>query len=248
MLHGVDDAALGRSVRMLRHRRGWRQLDLAQRAGVSPGLVGLLERGHADRLTVQGVRRICGALDLWLTWDAGSRGPEIVRLRDADHAALGTGLAGELQAIGWATAAEVSFNHYGDRGRIDLVAFDPPTAILLVIEIKTLIADIQELLGMLDVKCRNAHHAIEPREWRARSIVPCLAVADGSTNRRRIAEHEALFRRFTVRGRAAQAWLRRPSSPVPRGLLLFEKLPDRNRVDARRAGRQRVRLRGTPRA
>lgn len=112
---------------MLRHRRGWRQADLASRAGVSAGLVGLLERGRADRLTVRAVRGICRTMDLAIAWNAGQRGFELMRLRDADHAALGARTAELLQGAGWETAAEVSFNHYGDRGRIDLIAFHART-------------------------------------------------------------------------------------------------------------------------
>lgn len=41
----------------------------------------------------------------------------------------------------------MSFNHYGDRGRYDILAFHPPTGILLVVEVKTGIGDVQATLG-----------------------------------------------------------------------------------------------------
>jgi len=54
----VNDAELGGIVRALRHRRGWRQIDLASEAGVSAALVGLFERGRADSISVRNIRRI----------------------------------------------------------------------------------------------------------------------------------------------------------------------------------------------
>jgi transcriptional regulator with XRE-family HTH domain len=60
---GVDDRRVGLIVRMLRSRRGWRQLDLAARGGCSQSFVSQLERGHIDRASLADVRRVLGALD-----------------------------------------------------------------------------------------------------------------------------------------------------------------------------------------
>ena len=237
----MNDADLGSVVRALRHRRGWRQADLASRAGVSASLIGLLERGRADKLSVRGLRRISRALDLRLAWDAGYRGAELARLRDADHASMAEWLTRRLEALGWTVAAEVSFNEYGDRGRIDLLAYRPVTRSLLVVEIKTVIADVQGLLGPLNVKERVAPVVARTRGWSASRAIPLLVVAESTTNRRRLAAHERLFARLTLRGKAAVAWLRRPEG-APEGLLLLVKLPNRNGASVRRAGRQRVRV------
>lgn len=239
----MDDAQLGRIIRALRHRRGWRQADLARRAGCSAGVIGLIERGHADGVSVRVLRRTCAVLDVRLAWDIGHRGPELSRLGDADHAALADWLAMKLEALGWRVAAEVSFNQYGDRGRIDLLAHEPITRTLLVIEVKTVIVDIQYLLGALDVKARLGPTIARSMHWSPTRTVRMLAVVDGTTNRRRIADHQRLFARFTVRGAAAMAWLRKPGN-APDGLLLFAKLPNRKLADVRRAGRQRVRVGG----
>jgi len=238
----MNDAELGAVVRALRHRRGWRQVDLASRAGVSGPLIGLLERGRADQLSVRGLRRISGALDLRLAWDAGYRGAELARLRDADHASIAEWLTRRLEALDWTVAAEVSFNEYGDRGRIDLLAYRSLTRSLLVVEIKTVIADVQELLGPLHVKERVAPAVARSRGWPASRAIPMLVVVEGTTNRRRLAAHERLFAPLALRGKAAVAWLRRPEGS-PEGLLLLVKLPNRNGVSVRRAGRQRVRVR-----
>jgi len=39
----MDDRRLGRTVRVLRHRRGWRQVDLAARAGVSAPMISAID-------------------------------------------------------------------------------------------------------------------------------------------------------------------------------------------------------------
>jgi transcriptional regulator with XRE-family HTH domain len=216
-------------------------VDLARRAGVSAGLVSLLERGHAELLTVRAIRRVATSLDVAIAWDAGNRGPALARLRDADHARLCEQLVRELEALGWTVAAEVSFNRYGDRGRIDLLAFDPRSRTLLVIEVKTVIADVQEVLGALHVKQRVSTGVARSMGWAPLAVVPMLEVVEGTTNRRRISAHARLFGQLALRGPAASAWLRQPSG-APQGILRFANLPNSNAIDGRRAGRQRVRV------
>lgn len=226
---------------MLRQRRGWRQVDVSAQSGVSAALIGLLERGGAGRCSVRSVRRVASVLELDLSWDVGWRGAELDRLRDRDHAAVANLVKGGLEQRGWLVEAEVSFSRYGERGRIDLLAFHPIARILLVMEIKTVVADIQQLLGGLDVKARLAPALAATRGWRGVAIVPCVVLVDGSTARRRVRDHASLFARFVLRGRAATAWLRTPTGR-PTGLLLYVNLPYRNPRSVRRAGRQRVRL------
>jgi transcriptional regulator with XRE-family HTH domain len=238
----VDDAGLGASIRALRHRRGWRQADLARRAGVGGTLVSMVERGFADRVGLRHIRRIAKVLELRLSWDVGFRGAELDRLRDADHAAVAELINRRLERLGWWVRAEVSFNRYGERGRIDLLAYHPASGILLVIEVKTILVDAQALLGVLDMKTRIAPSVARGLGLNVHSVVPCLVVVEGTTNRRRLAQHAHLFGRFVVRGRAAGTWLRAPHT-LAVGLLLTVKLPYHAGGDARRAGRQRVRRR-----
>ena len=242
----MNDSELGGVVRALRHRRGWRQADLGAEAGVSGGVVGLLERGRADRLSITAVRRIMTSLGVRLEWDAGYRGAELSRLRDADHALHEEWLARRFEAMGWTVAPEVSFNHYGDRGRIDLLAYHQPTRTVLVVEVKTVVVDIQDLLGALDIKRRVAAGVARSLQWEPAHVVPLLAIRADTTNRCRIASHHRLFGRFSLRGAGAVSWLRQPSvsaSGNPTGSLIFLRLPDGKDIDLRRAGRQRVRQR-----
>jgi len=241
----VDDRRLGLAVRARRHRRGWRLVDLAAAAGVGASVCSLLEGGHAGRLSVRTTRLIAAALELHLGWDLGWQRQEIDRLLDADHSALAALWTQKLEEFGWMVRSEVSFNRYGDRGRIDLLAYHPAHRVLLVIEIKTAIVDAQALLGGLDVKARLAPYAARDLGWRPRIAVPALIISDGTTARRHIHALAPLFSRYLLRGHAARSWLLQPVG-APSGLLTFTKLPSTDGVDARRAGRRRVRPRTRP--
>ncbi|MGH2384087.1 MAG: hypothetical protein ACRDGB_03415 [Candidatus Limnocylindria bacterium] len=93
-----------------------------------------------------------------------------------------------------------------------------------MVEIKTEVRDVQDLIGRLDVKQRVARQLATDRGWDVAAIVPAIVLREDRTIRRRIAEHPALFARFRLRARAARAWLRTPRAPIPSGILLFRSL------------------------
>lgn len=232
---------IGRGLRALRHRRGWRQRDVAKRSGVSRSVVSELERGHLERHQLAALTRVGASVGATVRVDLLVAGGDLHRLLDADHAALQAFWVSLLERAGWTVAAEVTFNHYGERGSIDLLGFHAATGTLLVIEIKTLVVDIQDLLAGIDRKVRIARTIAAERGWAVRQVVPALVVAEGTTARRRIADHASLFARFNERGRRALTWIRSPASMhAPTGLLMFTKLPSARSGDRRRAGRQRV--------
>lgn len=210
-------------------------------AGVGATACSLLERGKVADLTVRTARAITGAVDLPLGWDIGWQRQEFDRLLDADHSALAALWTRRLEKLGWIVRSEVSFNQYGDRGRIDLLAYHPVHRVLLVVEIKTALIDAQALLGGLDVKARVAPHVARELGWQPRLVVPAIIMADGTTARRHLAGLEALFSRYSLRGPVAASWLRAPDGS-PTGILTFTELPSNASGDAWRAGRRRVRL------
>ncbi len=239
----MRDEEIGRSVRSLRHRRGWRQADLSERAHRPRSALIDLEAGRLGGLRLDTIRHVAEALGarLTLTLVSGAGDPRL--LVDAGHALLQDRWKSRLERWDWLVRAEVSFNRYGERGRIDLLAYHPQLRILLVVEIKTVLWDLQALLGALDGKVRLAPYSARELGWHPRIAVPVLVVAAGTTVRRRLTEHASLFAPFEVRGRAANAWLRRPADP-PSGVLILTELPDVARGDRRRVGRRRVRLVG----
>ena len=243
----MTDAQIGRSVRALRHRCDWTQVELGRRARCSASCVSRIERGRVRGQSLATLRRILEALDAWIFAKVVWRGGELDRLLDADHARLQEhwALRKRGAGAGWLDRQEVSYNIFGERGSIDDLAYHPLSRTLVVTEIKTGIFDAQATLAKLDEKERLAADIAERFGWRVDRVVACLVVAEGRTNRRRIEEHPTLFGRFDCRGRAASAWLRDPTRPV-RGLLVFENLSNGRQAHGRRAGRQRVRH-GRPR-
>jgi len=117
------------------------------------------------------------------------------------------------------SATEVSFNVYGERGSIDVLAFHPNARVVLVVEVKSAIGDIQATLMTLDRKARLAIRLVRERGWEAREVARLLVVRRGTTARRRIEEFEATFGvSFPERANAVRRWLRRPTRQPISGL------------------------------
>jgi len=207
----VDPVRLGRQARALRRRRGWRQVDLARAAKLSRGRISRVELGRADELTLaslDAIARALGArLNVGLTW----QGEALDRLLDADHAALVDVVAATLRRFDWQVAVEVSFNIRGEWGSIDVFAFHQATGVILVIEVKSVVPDLQATIFTLDRKSRLALEIAAQHGWVARSVGRILVVADGRTARRRVAGHAATFdAAFPARSAEVKRWLRAP--------------------------------------
>ncbi len=239
----MRDLELGRVVRVLRRRRGWRQQDCAVRARVHRSTWSRLERGLIDGLTLHSLRQCLAALEVRLDVLPRWRGADLDRLLDADHADLQSAWADRLRRWGWLVWVEVSFNRYGDRGRVDLVAWHAARRALLIGEVKSELVDAQGLLGPLDIKLRvGPSLAASLGLGRPRLVVPLLIIRESATVRRRLARLAPLFSRFSHRGRVAGGCLRHPDR-LERGdgLLVLSDLstaPGRHLI---RVGGERVR-------
>jgi hypothetical protein len=109
----------------------------------------------------------------------------------------------------------VSFSIYGERGVIDLLLWHPGRRALLVIELKTDIVDVGEMLGTLDKKRRLAWQIAEDRGWLPLTISAWIVVAGSRTNERRISEFRAMLRSaYPADGRQMRAWLRDPVGSI----------------------------------
>lgn len=199
-------------------------------------MVSRIERGQIETVTVGSLHRIAGALNASLLVELRWHGEQLDRLMDAEHAKLQETVVGQVRRWEWLVEVEVSFNWYGDRGRCDAVAFPPPTGTLLMVEVKTRLGDVQDMLGRLDIKARLGPQIARQLGWPVPvRVVPCLVIADGRTARRIVASHAELFARFTLRGRAARQWLAEPTAEAVSGILLFERVADSHGMTARRA-------------
>lgn len=230
---------LGRQVRAIRLRSGLTQAAVAAAAHVSRGAVSRVERGLAREMTIGCIESVLAAigarLDPRLLWS----GTDLGRMLDAGHAALGASVKRRLERWGWVVRVEVSYNRYGERGRIDLLAWHPATGILLVVELKTDLVDVQALLGSLDVKARLARSVAVQFGWDVRAVVPAIVFTEDRTTRRRLMPLMSLFDRYELVGGTAISWLRRPVG-LPRGLLWFATLSNARPT---RVSGQRVRPR-----
>lgn len=248
----MDDGRVGRCLRVLRRAKGWRQGDLAAAAGVSQALISAIERGRWTMLSVATLRRVFAAVRADFDCVVRFRGAELDRLLDERHAATSGAVATLLRQRGWMVAAEVSFNHYGDRGSIDLLAYHASPRTALIVEVKTEIASAEETMRRLDVKVRlGAALALDRFGERPVRVVRLLAVVDSTANRSRVARLDALFGpAFPLRGVPLRRWLETPGpavaapGPAAGGLLFVPNAPNIGRGTvmggSRRIRRSRV--------
>src|SRR4051794_253417 len=85
-------------------------------------------------------------------------------------------------------------NIRGERGVIDILAWHASSQTLLVIELKTEIVDVNDLMGKADKKRRLAALIGRDRGWKPRSVGLWVIVADSKTNRRRVQSHATTLR------------------------------------------------------
>ncbi len=204
------------AFRAVRIRRGLRQSDVAERAGVHRSTVSRVERGHFGSLSLDAVRRIAAALDVRVELLPRWRGSDLDRLLNSAHSALHESVARFFAGlIGWDILPEVSFSIYGERGVIDILAWHAASRSLLVIELKTAIVDVQDLVGMFGRKMRLAARVARERGWEPLTVSGWVMVAGSRTNRRRVAEHATMLRSaFGTDRKTLRGWLLRPAGSV----------------------------------
>jgi transcriptional regulator with XRE-family HTH domain len=213
----VDDHRLGAAIRQVRHRRRWRQADLAARSGVSASFVSRLERGHVGPQTIDAIRAVASALEIRIDIVPRWRAGDLDRLLNARHSSLHESVARWLRDRhpAWTLIPEASFAFYADRGVIDVLGWHPGRRAVLVLELKTEIIDMNELLGTLDRKRRFAPKVAAERGWDPVTVAAWLVVADSRTNRRRIEAHNAMIRgALPDSGPAMRRWLADPVGRV----------------------------------
>jgi transcriptional regulator with XRE-family HTH domain len=245
----MQDDRVGRLFRTVRIQRGLRQRDLGELAGCSQRWIAELELGRLDAMSIGTVRAVGDILEIRVTVDAWWRRGDGIRLMDAVHASLVEHTLRTLTEAGWLVVPEWSFNHFGERGSIDIVAWHDATRTLLIIEVKSRLDDVQELLHTFGRKARIAPDLLaKERGWVPSNIATMLVVGDGNASREVVRRHATTFdARWPERTARCKAFVREPGSGTSpfRGGIWF--VPAK---DGPRGGPvvqpQRVRRRTTP--
>jgi transcriptional regulator with XRE-family HTH domain len=223
----MDPVRVGLAIRALRRRRGLTQAELATRARISQAAVSRCEAGGADRLTHRALRDIAEALDASVTVTIRWHGEDLDRLLDAAHADIVEVVVRLLQSLGWEVVPEATFSVYGERGSIDVLAFDPSSGALLVIEVKSVVPDIQAMLSTLDRKVRLAPSIAAARGWKVRSVSRLVVMPDDRTARRRVEQHAATINQLMpLRTLAVRRWLAAPAGGI--GGIMFLSIAGRS--------------------
>jgi transcriptional regulator with XRE-family HTH domain len=238
----MDDAKVGRALRQLRRRRGFRQIDVAVRAGVSQATVSVAEHGHIRTLPVATVRRLFEAVDAGFEGLVLWRGGGIDRLLDERHAQLVGATIARVSTLGWSVVVEATYSIYGERGSIDVLAGDDATHSLVVAEVKSELFSIEELVRKTDEKVRVARRTLcrERFGWAPIATARVVVLPDTDAARRSVVRHGAVLdAAFPVRGRDVSKWLRRPVGDLS-GILFVADIAGRD-ANGPRGGPRRVR-------
>jgi len=185
-------------------------------AGVSQSAVTRAERGDLTVITLNTAERVAAALDITLRLDSRWHGGDGDRLIDREHASVVEVVVSELRAVGWEALLEYTFNHYGERGSVDVIGWHAPSGTLLIVEVKSRLTDLQDLLASLGRKGRIVPDLLgRERGWKSASVGRMVVMPGWTANRSIVDRHRAIFD-ASFPGRAADVhrWLRDPSGPA----------------------------------
>ena len=234
----------GTAFRAVRIKRGWRQSDVATRARCHRSVVSAIERGQFEHVAVGTLIRVAKALEIQLSWSPRWHGGDLDRLISGRHSRMHESVAGWFASAlpSWILAPEVSYSIYGERGVIDILAWHPVHRALLIIELKTEVVDVNELIGSMDRRRRLARSIARERGWDPLTVSIWVLIAGGRTNRVRVDAHRTVLRTaFPADGHRMSSWLHDPDGSIA-ALSLWERAGDGSASGAL-AARKRVRRR-----
>ena len=169
----------------------------------------------ASRYSLRALTRVTDALGARLSIRVLWQGEELDRLLDADHARLVEWMVQRLQGNGWKVVPEVTFQTGSERGSIDILASHPSGDQVLVVEVKSVMPDVQSMLAGIDRKVRLASAIARDRGWRTGAVSRVLAIADDRTARRRLAAFASTFDvALPARTVEVRKWLKEPGDPI----------------------------------
>ena len=237
----MDDRTVGLVIRALRRRRGWRQADLGERAGVSAASVSRAERGWFDQMSLRSLRAVFAALEARLLLAPRWHGAELERLLDEDHSVVVLDVARRLERLGWEVAMEVTYSEFGERGSIDVLGSMPSARAVVVVEVKTDVASTEQLGRKLDEKARLVPEIVGDRlGWRPTTVGRIVVMPETMRLRRLVQRHPVIGRMFPVDATAVRRWLRQPSGTFA-GLWFLSDSHPQTAVRSAKPARRRIR-------
>lgn len=230
ILHLMEEERAGKVLRAVRRRRGLTQAELADLAGVSQQTVSSIECGHADAATLHLVAQVARPLGITVALVLRWKGPELDRLLDARHARIVKEVVSRL-GPDWHVVVEYSFNHYGDRGSVDVLAWHAARRALLLIEVKSELDSLEAVLRSMDVKVRVVPKLIaQEKGWRHVWVGSVLVLPDESASRRAVDRLKPVFDAvLPARTVIVRKWLGSPVGPL-RGIWFLAATPARRAI------------------
>ena len=200
------------------------QQTLADAVGVSRAHIAAIEGGRANP-SLDLVARIAERLGIEL--DLVARPPLVIGRPQNDlvHARCSGYAHRRLRAAGWEVRREVEVIHGRSHGWIDLLAFDPRTGTLLVVEVKTRIDDLGAIERQLGWYERSARSLARERGWRPERVLGwVLALASDEVEASTRANYPAMSVAFPLRADEMTGILagRIVHGPATQGLALID--------------------------
>ena len=217
------------------------QRELAAAVGVSRAHIAAIERGRANP-SLGLVDRISERLELGLDLIVGAPVAAAPRQRDLVHAWCLGYAERRLRAAGLVVRREVEVVTGRTHGWIDLLAFDPSTGTLFVIEIKTRLDDLGALERQIGWYEREARVAASRFGWRPRTVTTwTLFLASEEVEAAVRLDREGLRSALPGRADAMRRALAGEAGASGRGMALIDPASRRRewlirgRVDGRRS-------------
>lgn len=225
------------------------QRQLAASAGVSRAHIAAIESGRVNP-SLDLADRIAAVLGLELEFIA--RPLQVIeppRQRDLVHARCSGYADRRFRAAGWETRREIEVVQGRWHAWIDLLAFDPRTGTLVIVEIKTRLDDLGAVERQVAWYERSALERAEVLGWRPRRILTwLLLLASDEVDASVRSNREVLAMAFPQRVSAMRAIVSgepnvngEPHEGVGRGLALIDPVSRRHdwlmatRTDGRRS-------------
>jgi transcriptional regulator with XRE-family HTH domain len=172
------------------------QQELAMAAGVSRSHIAGVESGRVNP-SIDLVWRIAERLGIEI--DVIHRSPILLGRRtsgDLVHARCSGYIEGRLGDAGWLMRREVEVMADRAHGWIDLLAFEPISRTLVIVEIKTRLDDlgaVERQLGWYERHAMDVAHAVG---WRPRRILTWLILLASDEVEGALIDHRQLLRRI----------------------------------------------------